>query len=64
MKTKFLLSRDAQLACGSAISALLVVRATLDRREFACAVKRVADVVALHKSAAERFSSICWSAAG
>jgi hypothetical protein len=64
MKMKFRLSRGALLACGSAISALLVVCAVLELRMFACAMEWIAEVIAVHRSAAERFSSICWSAAG
>jgi|BogFormECP03_OM2_1039629.scaffolds.fasta_scaffold43998_1 hypothetical protein len=64
MKAKFLLSGGAQLACESAISALLVVLAVLNLRRFACAMEWFAGVILVHRSAAERFSSICWSAAG
>jgi hypothetical protein len=64
MKKKILLGRGALFACGSAISALVVVRTALSRRVFVCAMKGVADVIVVHRSAAEWFSSIRWSAAG
>jgi hypothetical protein len=64
MTTKFLLSRDAQLACGSTISARLTVRAIVSLRGFACAMEWFAGAIAIHRSAVEQFSSICWSAAG
>src|SRR5580698_8455243 len=64
MTTKFLLGRGVQLACGSANSRLFVVRAVLNLRIFACAMGWCASVIVVHRSAAERFSSICWSAGG
>jgi len=64
MKTTLLLSRDAQLVCRHAVSALLAMRMELDRHGFACAVERVAGGTVIYSSVAARFESIRWSIAG
>jgi hypothetical protein len=64
MTTRFLLSHGARLACASAISEVLVVRAVFNLRGFTCAMERCAGVIVVYKSAAPQFSSIRWSAAG
>jgi hypothetical protein len=64
MTTKLLLSRNAQLALGSAISALLAMRAVLARCKCAHVVGRIARGNVIHGFAAAQFRSVRWSAAG
>jgi hypothetical protein len=64
MKPKLLLSRNAQLALCSAISARLAVRAVLDRRMGARVVGRIAPATVIHGLATATFKSVRWSATG
>jgi len=62
--TKFLFGCDARLTCVSAIAALLTMRMELDRRVFACAVKRAGGGIVIYSFVAELSELIRWSQAG
>jgi hypothetical protein len=64
MKTRFLLSHDERLACGSAISALLAVRAVFERCALVCTGEGCARVIVIYSRAADESKSIRQSESG